>query len=417
MGGKLGVRFGFSYAKCAGLRNGPKGLASVIWLDSVKIEALPKMAFIKRFRVDGLAGRSETCTAELNDSVNVCFGLNGSGKTSLLKILHSALSNNGETLKQVPFTRAEVVVHSYYRKTDYTYILDRNMPVEPERARKTLSGQLSGPSRIKRAWTIDPEDGGAWHHTFLPTTRLYRLPSSQSLLFGYKPESEDAEERLEASFVDNLSETWKDYSAELAREAREVQEAGLARILISVITPPEPKPDDFDADAESAYNAVSQFLKRTQMSSESPSEAEFLRRYHSDAQLKSVSGNIKEIERRIEQLMAPRAQFKAVVNEMFAEGKSLTFDEKEIKVTIGEKKIALATLSSGEKHLLRILIQTIAAGTSPMLVDEPELSLHVDWQRRLIPTMRTLNRSSQMVFATHSPEIMADLPDSDIFRI
>ena len=52
-----------------------------------------------------------------------------------------------------------------------------------------------------------------------------------------------------------------------------------------------------------------------------------------------------------------------------------------------------------------------------MLVDEPELSMHVDWQRRLISTMRILNRMSQMIFATHSPEIMAELPDSDIFRI
>jgi ABC-type Na+ transport system ATPase subunit NatA len=63
------------------------------------------MAMIRRFRIEGLAGRQDVCSAELNEFVNVCFGPNGSGKTSLLRILHSALSNKADLVKDVPFSR------------------------------------------------------------------------------------------------------------------------------------------------------------------------------------------------------------------------------------------------------------------------------------------------------------------------
>jgi energy-coupling factor transporter ATP-binding protein EcfA2 len=375
------------------------------------------MAHIKSFRIEGLAGRSETCAVELGDSANVCFGFNGSGKTSLLKILHSALSNNAEVLKHVPFTSAEVVIRSWHRGIDYVYSLDKRKSIEPEKTRANVTRLAVRPRARKISWDIEPREGGAWHHIFLPTTRLYRMLPTQSVFLGYSQHLDDAEEGLEASFVESLTSTWKDYTAKLAREAREAQEEGLARILVSFITRPDATGDEISSDPLSAYTAVSQFLARTKMSEESPSKAEFLQRYNSDFQLRNVSMDIQKIEHRIAEIIVPRDRFKSVVNKMFAGGKSLTFDETQIEVSVGDKKINLASLSSGEKHLIRILVETIAARPSPLLVDEPELSLHVDWQRRLIETMTTLNPASQMIFATHSPEIMADLPDSNIFRI
>jgi len=45
----------------------------------------------------------------------------------------------------------------------------------------------------------------------------------------------------------------------------------------------------------------------------------------------------------------------------------------------------------------------------PMLffADEPELSLHVGWQEKLLPSLRTLNPNSQIIVATHSPDIVS----------
>ena len=88
-----------------------------------------------------------------------------------------------------------------------------------------------------------------------------------------------------------------------------------------------------------------------------------------------------------------------------------------IEIAIAGKGLSLSALSSGEKQLLKILVATVNAGASVILVDEPELSMHVDWQRRLIPSMRTLNPLAQLIVATHSPEIMAEIPDNQVFQI
>lgn len=45
--------------------------------------------------------------------------------------------------------------------------------------------------------------------------------------------------------------------------------------------------------------------------------------------------------------------------------------------------------------------------------DEPELSLHIDWQRRLFPTLLEQATSNQFFVATHSPFIYSKYPDKE----
>ena len=58
----------------------------------------------------------------------------------------------------------------------------------------------------------------------------------------------------------------------------------------------------------------------------------------------------------------------------------------------GEEVIPLEALSSGEKQLLQLLLECLAAGANPILIDEPELSLHVDWQTDLLATCELSTR-------------------------
>jgi hypothetical protein len=66
---------------------------------------LGKISF---FEIHGLAGRRKIVKHSLHPDVNVFWGANGYGKTSMLKILHSALSNEATALLRVPFTQARV---------------------------------------------------------------------------------------------------------------------------------------------------------------------------------------------------------------------------------------------------------------------------------------------------------------------
>jgi len=69
-------------------------------------------------------------------------------------------------------------------------------------------------------------------------------------------------------------------------------------------------------------------------------------------------------------------------------------------------------LSSGEKHLLLIFCNSImSTGTrSIFIIDEPELSLNVKWQRKLVPVLLELSKGAavQYIFATHSVELLTD---------
>ena len=74
----------------------------------------------------------------------------------------------------------------------------------------------------------------------------------------------------------------------------------------------------------------------------------------------------------------------------------------EIKKTIFE-------LSSGEKHLIIILAYLAFCDetSSVFVVDEPELSLHITWQEIFVDAVQKANPNAQLIFATHSPSIIA----------
>ncbi len=75
-----------------------------------------------------------------------------------------------------------------------------------------------------------------------------------------------------------------------------------------------------------------------------------------------------------------------------------------------KQPIKLEQLSSGEKQILHILLTALTSDNRPMIMflDEPEISLHVDWQQDLIKNILDLNPNIQLIIATHSPFIIAD---------
>ena len=66
-------------------------------------------------------------------------------------------------------------------------------------------------------------------------------------------------------------------------------------------------------------------------------------------------------------------------------------------------------LSSGEQHEL-VLLYDLLFNVQPgalVLIDEPEISLHVSWQKRFIEDLQRISRlvKFRSVVATHSPQI------------
>ena len=70
------------------------------------------------------------------------------------------------------------------------------------------------------------------------------------------------------------------------------------------------------------------------------------------------------------------------------------------------EKIEQPYLSSGQSQILALITAVNGAPEgSLVLLDEPEISLHVDWQERLVEQLHMDSPGSRLMIATHSPDI------------
>ncbi len=108
-------------------------------------------------------------------------------------------------------------------------------------------------------------------------------------------------------------------------------------------------------------------------------------------------------------LSQKKTRFQDIVDDLFAEtGKRIVRTENEIRFTqIGETLMPYQ-LSSGEKQMLAILLTVLVEDNQPyvLFMDEPEVSLHIEWQKRLIDLIRELNANVQIILTTHSPAVI-----------
>jgi predicted ATPase len=86
------------------------------------------------------------------------------------------------------------------------------------------------------------------------------------------------------------------------------------------------------------------------------------------------------------------------------------------RISFGDAANAVTSeaLSAGEKQMLSFICYNAFYRDSIIFIDEPELSLHVDWQRQLFPILQDQGTSNQFVVATHSPFIYSKYPDKEI---
>lgn len=89
--------------------------------------------------------------------------------------------------------------------------------------------------------------------------------------------------------------------------------------------------------------------------------------------------------------------------------KKIYFEQANIKVKLNSnKEISFENLSSGERQVIYIFLKVANAtkDNALILMDEPEISLHLAWQEKLISEIRKVNDKSQLIIVTHSPAIV-----------
>lgn len=110
-----------------------------------------------------------------------------------------------------------------------------------------------------------------------------------------------------------------------------------------------------------------------------------------------------------QKLAEAKKMFQDVIDDLFSEtGKKIIRTENEIYFTQMGERLYPYQLSSGEKQILIILLTVLVQDREPhvLFLDEPEVSLHIDWQGRLIDLILQLNPNVQIILATHSPAVI-----------
>lgn len=142
---------------------------------------------------------------------------------------------------------------------------------------------------------------------------------------------------------------------------------------------------------------------------------EILLKFSEISKINNIISMAEQAEEERMNAVKPIDTFVETVNSFIGaeEGKkSIHLDEEGelyLKTPNGED-IGIQYLSSGEKQILTFFAHLIFSfdnnSQSIFIVDEPELSLHLNWQRKFVDSVRKIKPEMQLIFATHAPEII-----------
>ena len=110
-------------------------------------------------------------------------------------------------------------------------------------------------------------------------------------------------------------------------------------------------------------------------------------------------------------LSIPKRKFQDMVDELFSyTHKKIDRKSNDIVFYQNGERLLPYKLSSGEKQMLVILLTVLVRDNDccVLFMDEPEASLHIEWQQKLIGMIRELNPNVQLILTTHSPAVIME---------
>ncbi len=123
-----------------------------------------------------------------------------------------------------------------------------------------------------------------------------------------------------------------------------------------------------------------------------------------------TSGDVDD-QMKAAEVSAPKKMFQDMMDDLLQDThKKIDRKSNEIQFVQGDTTLTPYQLSSGEKQMLVILLTVLVEDGEKyaLIMDEPEISLHIDWQQKLISLIRQLNPNAQIILSTHSPALVMD---------
>lgn len=124
-----------------------------------------------------------------------------------------------------------------------------------------------------------------------------------------------------------------------------------------------------------------------------------------DNKLKTLLWNMMS-ELRLEQLLLRSVNLLTEkFNNYLIDDKRLQILNDKVFISIDGRQLPVSDLSSGERHILTFLTLVLFQGRQRefLIIDEPEISLNIKWQRELMGLLHNLAPNTQIIVASHSP--------------
>lgn len=413
---------------------------------------------ITNIEVSGFWGTLKASAAFAED-VNIIIGKNGTGKTTFMNVLQSVLSVDPEGLFDAAFesvrislsdgTRTRTVRVEKVEREDAPfpfakyqistktfslplYISDDNRPMPVLHRRRSFEAAQRIRSELEKLVSI-------------ASLNVHRSIYENDL---------DSRERHPRKFISPvdarlglLLAKLTQYQLELSDQARQIASDLQRKVLVSLLYTTSDKRNlrsystAFDEDVERAnlmvayrqlgitgadvtrkinehVSSIASAVKTWNKVISRKASAEEMKTLKIDLSAMEALKSTKDVvdlsldaSLESKKLFEPTDLFRRTVSEFIPEK---SFDFSAGKFVVTNPDISVFRLSSGEKQLLILLIESLLQKNEPciFLADEPELSLHISWQEKIIGAVRTLNRNAQIVVATHSPEVAGEYPDS-----
>ena len=344
---------------------------------------------INSFEVIGLFGKHPSIQLQFNSDMNILTGRNGAGKTSVMKLMWYIISGNIEfALSEINFSKAILVTDEY---TCIVTKFNRNTC----KVELTIDGNtIIFEDRIDADGDVfqNAEEEanldllGIGSSVFLPTFR--RIEGGFSLkpnrgLFNKLNRNKGA-----------IEEGLHSLSAKLTNDEHtfvtSISSADIVEMLLRQY-----------ADLSQSYNEFQQLTSQEIIDKIRDYEdtAEHTGKNQANAVLIEVKNKVQHMESVRSEIMTPMEELRIVVEKLFKHV-GIRIDSR---ISFGDAASAVHSdeLSAGEKQMLSFL-------------DEPELSLHVDWQRQLFTILSRQNSTNQFIIATHSPFIYSKYPNKEL---
>ncbi len=419
---------------------------------------------ITKVKIDGF-WTDKTVNLKLKDDVNFLIGMNGSGKTTIINLIAATLNADFATLDRFQFKKIRIDLEDRLigKRKETAFI-------EVEKEEQDASPYPKINFRIKR---YSDETRKKFSLDELEEEHLIRFPNEYMLRKRHMRSGQIehdvnialqelvnvtwlsihransyARRREERSFestidlkIEELQNELIKYFSQLNRKYSSETDT-FQKFIFESLLDTDNQEDTLDfvktLDADKEKNALKEIFllfRLNESATNEKLESHFqgyktsLRKMNNDEpiyinelsyllgtrRIHSVVQEWTELIKKQKKINEPKDIFLKVINNLLQKKELLINERNELVVKTDSGKIlSLLNLSSGEKQLLIILGQSLLQESKPhiYIADEPELSLHVEWQEKLVSSLKYLNHNSQIIFATHSPDIVGEFTTS-----